>query len=162
MRITKGKGGSGLKEVERAYLAGLFDGEGCASVTYGQFVRVGSQRVYPNRHVQFVISNTDNRVLKEIRFLFGKGGIYSKKSFRITNPREIIDAIELIRPYIRVKKADLSNLYDASKYMLESRGSLKRHEWTEEERTTFLKFAETSKALKGGGKRGRPRTHPLK
>lgn len=151
-----------MKDVERAYLAGLFDGEGCASVTYTQYKRRGRQRLYQGCKVQFVISNTDNRVLKEVRLLFGNGGIYPKESsFRITKPRDVIDAIELIRPYVRVKKPDLANLYEASEYILEVRGSSERHEWTEEERTIFLKFAETSKALKGGGKRGRPRKHHL-
>jgi len=34
--------------------------------------------------------------------------------------------------------------------------------WTEEERNEFKKFADTSKALKGGGKRGRPRKYHLR
>ena len=150
-----------LREVDRAYLAGLFDGEGCASVVYTQYKRRGRKRQYQSYKVQFTISNKDNRVLKEVRLLFGKGGIYPKdNSFRISKPRDVIEAIGLIRPHVRVKKTDLANLYKASKYILEVRGSRKRHRWTEEERNEFSKFAETSIALKGAGKRGRPRKYP--
>jgi len=150
MRIITYQRGSSLKDVDRAYLAGLFDGEGCASVAH---IRV-----------QFIISNSDNRVLKEIRLLFGKGGTYPKDgSFRITKTRDVIEAIELIRPHVRVKKTDLDNLYQASEFILEVRGSRKRHKWTEEEEKEFEKFVETSRALKGPRKRGgRPRKYPLK
>jgi len=153
-----------LKEVDRAYLAGLFDGEGCASVVHSQYRGRGRKRLYQSYRVQFIISNTDNRVLKEVRLLFGTGGIYPKEnSFRISKPRDVIEAIELIRPYVRVKKTDLANLYEASEFILEVRGSSERHKWTEEERNEFLKLAETSMALKGGGKkkRGRPRKYRL-
>ena len=150
-----------MKEVDRAYLAGLFDGEGSTSVVHTQYERRGRKRRYQSYKVQFIISNEDKRVLKEVRLLFGKGGIYPKDgSFRISKPGDVIEAIELIRPHVRVKKTDLANLYKASKYILKVRGTGKRHRWTEEEEKEFEKLAETSRALKGGGKRGRPRKHP--
>ena len=60
-----------------------------------------------------------------------------------------------------MKEDDLKNLEDASKFILEVRGSKKKHKWTKEEKAKFLEFVKTSKALKGGGKRGRPRKYPL-
>lgn len=155
-----------MKDVERAYLAGLFDGEGSASVIYSHYTRRKRKRLYDSYKVQLIISNKDIRVLKEIRLLFGKGGIYPANGsydFRISKPTDIIEMIELIKSYIRVRKPDLDNLYTASKFILKVRGSSERHRWTEEEKDEFLKFVETSQALKGprGRKRGRPRKYPL-
>jgi len=157
MRMITWQRGFRLKDVDRAYLAGLFDGEGCASVSYSKELKTikTGEKLFPNFRVQFIISNEDNRVLKETRLLFGKGGIYPKDgSFRISKPRDVIEAIELIRPHVKVKKTDLDNLYKASEFILEVRGSRKRHRWTEEEKNEFVKFEETSKALKGPRKRG--------
>jgi hypothetical protein len=61
-----------------------------------------------------------------------------------------------------VKKQDLKNLENAARFILKVRGSDKRHKWTEEEKKKFHEFVDQSKALKGGGRRGRPRIHPLK
>jgi intein/homing endonuclease len=162
-----------LEDVERAYIAGLFDGEGCPSVVYAQYKKNG--RVYGSCKVILVISNQDKQVLKQVRLLFGKGGIYSQDKkgynnekrqktsydFRLSKPSEIIEFAELIRPYVRVKKADLENIYNASNFILKVRGSDKRHRWTKEEIDEFRKFERTSKDLKGVGKRGRPRKYPL-
>jgi len=156
-----------LKDVKRAYLAGLFDGEGCASVIYGQYTKMTKKgkSIYSDYSVDLVIANNDIRVLKEVRFLGGKGGIYTRETlhtFRIYKPSDVIEMIEIIKPYIRVKKQDLKNLENAARFILKVRGSDKRHRWTEEEKKKFQEFADQSKALKGGGRRGRPRTHPLK
>ena len=165
-----------MEDVERAYIAGLFDGEGCTSVIYTQYKKHDRERLYEGFKVILVISNQDKRVLKQVRLLFGKGGIYSQEKegfttqgrrqktsydFRISKPIEIIEIVELISPYVRVKQEDLENIYKASKFILKLRGSNERHKWTTEEKDDFLKFASTSKALKGAGKRGRPRTYPL-
>ena len=149
-----------MKNVERAYLAGLFDGEGSTSVVYTEYERRGRKRLYRGFKVQFIISNEDKHVLKEVRLLFGKSGIYPKDgSFRISKPRDITEAVELIHPHVRVKRPDLDNLYEAAKFVLKVRGTSERHRWTEKEKNEFLKFEETSKALKGprGRKGGRPR-----
>jgi hypothetical protein len=150
-----------LEEVDRAYLAGLFDGEGCASVTCGPHRKMTKKgwKLYRGRGVHLVISNSDKRILKEARFLCGKGGIHSQETantLRICKPSDVIEVVELIRPYIRVKKEDLQNLEDAAKFILKVRGPEKRHRWTEEEEREFEEFAKTSRALKGAGKRGRP------
>jgi len=56
-----------LKDVERAYLAGLFDGEGCAAVIHSQCKKMTKKgkRIYSNYGVDLVIANKDIRVLKE-------------------------------------------------------------------------------------------------
>jgi len=162
------KWGIGMKEVERAYLAGLFDGEGCASVVYSHYTHMtkNGKKLYPKHAVYLVISNTDPRILKEFLLLIGKGGLYTQKNIhtiRITQASEIIEMIEIIKPYIRVKKHDLRNLENAARFILKLRGSSKKHTWTDEETKKFQEFADQSKALKGGGKRrGRPRIYPLK
>jgi len=153
-----------LKDVEKAYLAGLFDGEGCASVSYSQYEKKGRERLYDSCRVHFAISNMEQSVLRDVRLLIGKGGIYRQKgifSFRSGKPADIIKITETIKPYVKIKKQDLKNLQNAAKFILEVRGSSKRHKWTAEEKKEFLRFVETCKALKGSGKRGRPRVHPL-
>ncbi len=167
MKITIVRGGSGLNDAKRAYLAGLFDGEGCAAVIYSQNkkkIKTG-EKLYPNFSVNLVISNIDHNVLKDVLSLLGKGGIYLQKNvynFRIKNPTDAIKLIEIIKPYVKIKKQDLENLENAAKFILQVRGASKRHRWTEEEKKKFHKFADQSKALKGAGKRGRSRTYPLK
>jgi len=156
-----------LKDVERAYLAGFFDGEGCAAVIYSQYKKKTKkgEKLYSGFGVHLAISNVDQSVLRDVRLSVGKGGIYHQKnvySFRSTKPTDIIKIIGLIKPYVRVKKQDLKNLEDAAKFVLEVRGAKKRHKWTEEEKKKFLEFVDQSKALKGSGKRGPPRKYPLR
>ena len=153
-----------MKDIERAYLAGLFDGEGCVSVVYTQYEKQGRERLYDSCKVHFAISNMDRSVLRDVRLWIGKGGIYHQKgvySFRTGKPTDIIKIIETIKPYVKIKKQSIENLENAAKFILKVRGSSERHRWTEEEKDEFLKFVETSKALKGGGKKGRPREHAL-
>ena len=88
-----------MKDVERAYLAGLFDGEGCASVIYSQYKKMTKkgERIYSGCGVTLVIANNDIRVLKEARFLCGKGGIYTRETshtLRIYNASDVIETIE--------------------------------------------------------------------
>lgn len=155
-----------MEDIERAYLAGLFDGEGCPSIAYGRYEKKGRKRLFKSHQVFFVISNQDKRVLKEAILLVGKGKIYlprGKKtySFTISKPVDVIETIKLIRPFVRVKGPELDNLYNAAEYILKVRGSHKRHRWTKEESKEFSKFAKINKALKGGKNRGPPRKHPL-
>ena len=156
-----------MKEVERAYLAGLFDGEGCASVVYSQNMRMTKQgmALYQTFSVYCIISNDDRRVLQEVRFLSGNGGIYKQKTsytFRVCKTSDVIEIIETIKPYIRVKKQDLQNLESAARFIMKLRGLSTRHTWTEEETKKFQEYVWQSKAMKVGGRRGRPRKHPLK
>ena len=162
-----------MKEVDRAYLAGLFDGEGCASVTHGPYRKETTKggKLYWGHKVHFVISSQDKHALKKVRRLFEKGGIYDQDrsksinslsqrttyDFRITKPTDVIKVIDLISPYVIIKEDDLENLRDAAKFILRVRGSKERHKWTEEEGKEFEKFAKNSRDLKGGGKRGRRR-----
>ena len=155
-----------MKDGERSYLAGLFDGEGCPSISYSRYERKGRRRLYKNHKVFFVISNEDKRVLKEALFLVGKGRIYLPRgtktyNFTISKPVDVIETIKLIRSYVRVKGPELDNLQNAAEYILKVRGPSKRHRWTKEESKEFSKFAKINEALKGGKKRGPPRKHPM-
>lgn len=146
-------------------MAGLFDGEGCASVVYTCYKKEGRERLCDSCKVHFAISNMERSVLRDVRLLIGMGGIYRQKgvsSFRCGKPADIIKIIETIKPYIKIKKQSIENLENASRFILKVRGTSKRHRWTEEEKKRFTKFAENSRALKGGGKRGRPRKYHMK
>jgi hypothetical protein len=141
-----------------------FDGEGCVSVSYTHYRREGYERQYDDCKVHFAISNMEVSVLRDVRVWIGKGGIYHQKrvsSFRSGKPIDILKIIEAIKPYVRIKQQRLENLENAIKFILNVRGTSKKHRWTEEEKKQFKEFAKTSKDLRGSGKRGRPRKYPL-
>lgn len=151
---------SELKDIDKAYLAGLFDGEGCASVSYTQYRKKGRDRLYDSCRVHLAISNMDENVLRDVLLMIGEGGIYRQKrvsSFRTANPRVIIEIIEMLKPYVRIRVQSLENLGTAAGFILKVRGPNRRHTWTEEEKNKFKELAKMSRALKGGGKKGRPR-----
>ena len=149
-----------LQDTDRAYLAGLFDGEGCASVSFTQYTKKGRDRLYDSCKVHLAISNKDENALRDVLLMIGKGGIYPGKgvfSFRTGDPSDILGIIEVIKPYVKIKKQSLENLGKAAEFILEIRGTNRRHSWTEEEKNKFKELARMSRALKGAGNRGRPR-----
>lgn len=99
-----------LSDVECAYLAGLFDGEG----TIGYYD-------YRNRHESTVmITNTDPRVMNWLLEKIGYGTVstirntYNRRKhvvhhWRISNKPRVTDFLEAIQPYLIIKKdqADL-------------------------------------------------------
>jgi len=90
-----------LEDVERAYIAGLFDGEGCPSIGHNHYMRKDGSGPYWNRQVFFVITNGDKRVLREAILLTREGRIYHPSgtnvyNFTITKPSDIMEIARLI------------------------------------------------------------------
>lgn len=143
---------SQLEVVDKAYLAGLFDGEGCANATFR------SKKVKKIRYfwpaVQFVISGAREH-LQMIQELVGLGGLYEQKTgvcdFRITQPKEVLKMTNAILPYVRLKKKELLLLKKAALFISRHK---KRSRWTKEEKNEFHKRFVLP--LKKGEKLGRP------
>lgn len=162
-----------MEDVERAYVAGLFDGEGSTEITFSPSPKPSTHtqtgfKDYPNCRVQFIITNTEERVLKEIHNIIdGKGRIYCQKRkqgkdlYRLVvyTPPEVKEIVGLIKPFVRVKSEELKNLGEATDLILKLRGSGTKVRWTENAQEEFIRLAKKSRTLRGssGSPRGRPR-----
>lgn len=67
-----------MTELDKAYLAGLFDGEG--SVHLGYYRHQKSSKLYPRLTIS--IGNNVRSVLDWVRVIMGVGGVYSCRSAR--------------------------------------------------------------------------------
>ena len=99
-----------MKEVDRAYLAGLFDGEGCVCPYYARY-KNGSCVVQ-----RITITNTDKELLQSLQceLGFGKLRLRTKQegrkeswSLEFCASREVKAFIDCVMPYARLKKLHL-------------------------------------------------------
>jgi len=102
-----------------SYIAGFFDGEGCITSTIVKKKNRDTHHVYSI----IIITNTNLEVLKYIQKVFGFGRINEKKyekhrktrcwAYTIDSSSEILEFLQSIRPYLRVKdeQADLAVEY---------------------------------------------------
>jgi hypothetical protein len=99
-----------LTEPERAYLAGIFDGEGCVG-----FYR--SQKKELNYRACIKISNTDFWLMKWLDSRLPFGSLYTKEEINnhpnwrqiwewsVKSRKDVIAFLELVRPYLIIKSA---------------------------------------------------------
>ena len=68
-----------MREVDAAYIAGLFDGEGC--VSYKQYMRKRShnKKAYPTWQIRLEIAMTDRSILVWLNEILGVGTVGEKK-----------------------------------------------------------------------------------
>lgn len=149
-----------LKEVDRAYLAGLFDGEGCANATLGS--KMYKEKYYWWPKLQFTIVGREQHI-QQVRKLFDLGGyVYNQArqvwELRTTTPEQIIRFIDVILPYAKLKIDQLQLLKEAGETMLQHK---RRSKWTQEELESFnVNFVQPLQRLKGSNHRkGRKRVH---
>lgn len=150
-----------MKELERAYLAGLFDGEGCANASF-RSKKVKKRYYWPS--VQFVISGQKEH-MQLIKEMIGFGGVYKGAKgetwdYRITQPKQILLMIEALLPNIRLKNKELKKLKEASRFILKHEP---RTRWTEQELIFFRKnhVLPLQKESRSGKPRGRPPHTPF-
>ncbi len=92
-----------MTEAERAYIAGIFDGEGCVS-----------HREYSNGPPHLSITQKDRELLEWIQQKTGVGNIYTQRDYwqyHVGNRRDIQRFIRIIYPYSMVKRAALKKAY---------------------------------------------------
>lgn len=137
---------------KRAYVAGLFDGEGCVNPTFRSKKYKEMQYHWPM--VQLIISGQCDQ-LKDVNQLMGNiGTVYEQThrksnlkstegmvlfgnqgSLRATQPNNVLDIIHFIKPYVRHKKIELKYLEDAANWILNKRKTGRR--LTKEDKTEF-------------------------
>ena len=68
-----------MRDVDAAYIAGLFDGEGC--VSYKQYMRKRShnKKPYPTWQIRLEIAMTDRSILVWLNEILGVGTVGEKK-----------------------------------------------------------------------------------
>jgi len=154
---------SNLSDTDKAYLAGLFDGEGCINAC------INTKKYFPKTRrkfcfhawvkLQFVISNKDHLLLeKGVKTIVGFGGIYREGDiydWRVTKREQLLSVFNALIPHVKLKKKALQVAKDAVLFLLQRRY---RQRWTKDE-LIFLheKFVlPLQKLLPSGEKRGRP------
>ena len=100
-----------LREEERAYIAGLIDGEGTITLT--------RKHRNENRQLAVTISNTERPLLAYVLLTIGSGKITGKRTaashhtpsftYAIYN-RQALELLDQIQPYLRSRKSDRAGL----------------------------------------------------
>lgn len=149
---------SQLKDLDKSYLAGLFDGEGCANPTLGS--KKYKEVVYHWPRVQLVISNKNRLLLELVKRMIGLGGLYRSKksnvwSLRITEPTQVLNVSRVLLSFVKLKNEDLLLLKEAASFVSKHKP---RAKWSREE----LKFFYETYVRKSTATRkrsGRPIVH---
>ena len=152
-----------MEDADQAYLAGLFDGEGCASAIITSKAYKEHRNFCPRVH--FGITGKGEH-MKQVKLLFGiGGGVYKRKNydiwdFRVTYPAHVIQAIDLILPYVKLKNEQLVILRRATEFLLQHECHSR---WKREDVKHFEReFVQILHELKGlNRKKGRKRIHYL-
>jgi hypothetical protein len=162
---------SKLSEIDKAYLAGLFDGEGCISPIWGSkkyfLTKEHKEKTSHYPRLQFVITNKNNVLLDLIKEKMGNfGNVYRGKNgvaydYRISAEKEVLNVVNALIPYVKLKKEPLYVSKDALIYQLKRKLHAR---WTKEEKTFFHEnfMSKLQKLLPSGEKRGRPSKYSLK
>lgn len=101
--------GDGITEVEKAYTAGIIDGEGYIGIKCSTREHVQRER---SHRVYVAVSNTDQKMIKFLHDRFGGSVEYKefpKKNCRPqwrwrTSARNAVQFLTLIQPYLITKK----------------------------------------------------------
>ena len=68
-----------IPETDRAYIAGLFDGEGCVSYKQYNRKRAHNKKAYPTWQIRLEIAMTDKSVLVWLNEVLGVGTVGEKR-----------------------------------------------------------------------------------
>ena len=68
-----------IPECDRAYIAGLFDGEGCVSYKQYNRKRAHNKKAYPTWQIRLEIAMTDKSVLVWLNEILGVGTVGEKR-----------------------------------------------------------------------------------
>jgi len=68
-----------IHETDRAYIAGLFDGEGCVSYKQYNRKRAHNKKAYPTWQIRLEIAMTDKSVLVWLNEVLGVGTVGEKR-----------------------------------------------------------------------------------
>ena len=68
-----------IHETDRAYIAGLFDGEGCVSYKQYNRKRAHNKKAYPTWQIRLEMAMTDRSVLVRLNEVLGVGTVGEKR-----------------------------------------------------------------------------------
>lgn len=152
-----------LTEIDKAYIAGFFDGEGCISISKYQ----GPNNRTPVYFLQVVLVQKGISPLFELRELVGVGTIhdrtkYSKGVYEWRLPaRDAAEFLVAILPYLRNKReqAEIAIEYQSKQghKISGGRGWTVPQELIDEKETYYKKLQELKGKSGASGKRGRPK-----
>lgn len=158
------------KEIEKmAYLAGLFDGEGCICSSWGSkifhFPNSDKKVIKHFPRLQFIITNKSNLLLEMVKAQVGFGNVYNGSGsrgafdYRIGAANEMLSVVCSLIPYVKLKREPLNIAKEALTYQLK-RG---QRRWGRDEKLFFYEnyMAKLEKLLPQGKRRGRPPKYSL-
>ena len=109
-----------MNKLEKAWLAGFIDGEGCLTIL--KSTRRGKHKDYVDYRPMIVISNTSLRVLNYIQCICGYGSIYQREhifpnaklqhSLHIFRKQEILKLCRQLAPYLYLKQKHAKIIID--------------------------------------------------
>ena len=147
-----------LNDLEIAYIAGLFDGEGCITIHKGS-------RIYPNqfgygKNVRYtlncIISNTDKTVLEKFKEKTGLGIVYTRKdtakgrrqSYQwILASNQAEQFLIALLPYLQIKKAQAIVALQFQEFIHSQRG---HHQLSIDDLNTRQLYKDTMSWLNTG------------
>ncbi len=117
-----------ISNIDRAYLAGLFDGEGHIQA------RIGTQKSYGIFHCAAIVVNTNKDILYWIMEKTGFGNVYRRTrakghedwkdsyAWHVTNMSDTIAFLELIQPYAKIKAGHIKIMLELLRQRLAIKG----------------------------------------
>jgi hypothetical protein len=130
-----------LTEVELAYIAGLFDGEGWLCLTFHKYKTSAGEGSYRLPVPSFGIANKNREVLDWIRQRIGYGALNGHENkygevvkLTFNGSKRANDFLPKMMPFLRIKKREAEIVLEAARYIIERKGRY----WTDEE---FVSFA---------------------
>lgn len=141
-----------LTETDKAYIAGIFDGEGCIGYYNANPNKEGTPYCHPSVNV----TNTDKEVIMWLQEIIGVGRSAVIKfkdgkrrtayQWQLAKKQQVQEFLEVIRPYLKVKAAQVDVLLDL---FTQEIGYVQRHGSVSPEVATLrLKTVEKLKLLK--------------
>lgn len=154
--------GKNFKPVELAYLAGLFDGEGCINIYRIQTIKGFEKRKYPRFELSATLYNTHKATIDYFHNLVGgycktynRHNIKWKLGYGVKlSSNQALVFIELIQPYLKIKakQAEIAIEFQTRKLNKKNRF----RPWTEEEFKFYDKCWKRMSMLNSRGRRSSP------
>ncbi len=114
-----------LSESEKSWLAGFIDGEGYIGTTFQRKKETKCSAASPRYHPYLIITNTNKEILLYINKIIGDGRLYllNKKNenlgkwkvgyqYKLTKKETLLQILEYILPYLKVKDKQCKILID--------------------------------------------------
>ena len=145
-----------IKEAMKAYIAGLFDGEGCVRVDK-QKSSARRKQVNPSYTLECSLASSNHAIVEFLRQAFG-GGIYFSTgrggrkdiwNWQISS-RKAQAFLRIILPYLRIKKSEVEEAILFQEYVSKTGKTWNRnHPRPLSEIAILNKFYQSLKDMKG-------------